>query len=99
MGMRETFPIIMSAHTINRIITGLKITIVPVTTMKTTTAPIVRQIVRHTGTITITGTDLIITVTTAHIIITETVTDLIITTDRNVGTTILNNGSGSSMKK
>ena len=95
MGMRETVPIIMSAHTINRIITGLTITIVPVTTMKTTTAPIVR----HTGTITITGTDLIITVTTAHIIITETVTDLIITTDRNVGTTILNNGSGSSMKK
>ena len=67
--------------------------------MKTTTAPIVRQIVRHTGTIPITGTGLIITVTTAHTIITETVTDHIITTDRNVETTILNNANGSSMKK
>ena len=93
MGMRETVPITMIARTINRIITG------PVTTVKTTTAPIVRQIVRHTGTIPITGTGLIITVTTAHTIITETVTDHIITTDRNVETTILNNANGSSMKK
>ena len=95
MGMRETVPITMIARTINRIITGLIITTVPVTTVKTTTAPIVR----HTGTIPITGTGLIITVTTAHTIITETVTDHIITTDRNVETTILNNANGSSMKK
>ena len=98
MGMREIVPIITTVRIISHITTGHTIMIVPVTMVKTTTVPIDRQTVRHSGTILITGTDLIITGTTVHTITTETAIDHT-TTDRSAEMIILNNVNGLFMKK